>query len=209
MKRKAISILLIASIVASVSGCSFGKKFSEKKYIKFLEDELDLEEVDPDDVEDIVSEDDEFAFYFYANAKETRNLVWERIELEDYFPSTHGVESSITFVDGSLNGSMEVVSLLSYEDEEDAIDFIEEVEEKFEVMKEDFIFVDDYYADKDQTVAVAYDEFSDGYMCFGAFRVDNRVFVMTGMNDEPEYDFDDFDDLCEEFGLDNIEDLLY
>ena len=205
MKRKIISVILAIGIVASVTSCNLSRKFDEKKYIKYLEDELGLEEVDSDEVEELVDESDDFAFYFCANAKETRNIVWERIELEDYYPSIHSVESSITFVDGSLTDDLEVVSLLTFEEEDDAIEFVEDAEEKFDDIRD----ITDYYADKDHNVVVAYMEDNHDYMCFGVYRVGNRVFVMTGINDEPEYEFDDFDDVCEEYDFDIIEDLLY
>ena len=211
MKRKAIALIFLASFGVSLTGCSFGKKLNEKNFVKFIENDLEIEEVDIKKAGKLIEKADEkeISMYFRADAQKTKKFLWKEVELEDYYAKPANCESSISFFDGSVQDNMVVVTLVTFESEDDATEFIENTEEMFDELVDDGYF-DDYYVDKEYTTVVscATEDYADYYMCAGAYREGKTVLLMTAMNYDGEYDFDILDDLCEKFELDSIEDLL-
>ena len=208
MKRKVISVLLVASMVASVASCSLKKtKFDEDKFIDFMEDEFDFEEVDPDEVAGLVGHPSEYELYFVSDDDETKEIVWDGIEYNDYFGKLKNCESSVTFIVGDFVDRIEIGTLLTFEDEDAAITFMEKTVDAFE----DSDLFDDTYSDKNNENAAGEYTQEDGidlYLCCGAYRSGNMVLCLIGINYDTKYDFDYFDDICEEYDLETIEDLF-
>lgn len=201
MKKRLVSLVLLASMVMGLSGCA-GKGYSDKKLVKYAEKELNLEEIDAKKAQKKINNMKKQDYYFYADAKETKKLLWESIEIDDYFAKPKGVESSVAVITGEPNELVELAIIITFDSSDNAIKFMEKSADFWD---EDVEW-EDYYIDKNNEVMAGYYEDPYGLnLIAGAYQKGNTVLLVIGASDD---DFETIEGVCEEFNVEYVEDLL-
>lgn len=204
MRKRLIASALIACMALGFAGCA-KKGFSEDKLAKYAKNELELEELDVKKAEKKIQKLKKQDYYFSAEAKDIKKLLWKEVELEDYFASPKGAESATAFITGSPNKKIELATILTFESSDDALKFMEKTEDLWDD-NDDW---DDCYSDKEnENMAAIYDD-EDGFVLVcGAYRKGNSVLIVIGSNEDHKSSFKNVEGICEEFDVEYAEDLL-
>ena len=201
MKKAAIAILLTASMMLGMTGCELGSKFSEKKMIKYFEEELDADEEDTDDFVDSVEDNDRKAFkhgeWASLDKKQTRNS-FDELDLDDYFGSVKKAESSVAYVkttEGSGKDQTAVcILVLTFSDKKDIDDLFDETEDIFDDLSD--MSLDSKTDDGDNELIAWFERYSQNDTYIGLYRDGKNVVMLICVNDD-----DAVDDFCDDFEL--------
>ena len=215
MKKKAIALLLTASMALSLAGCSLGgSKIGPKKLAAYgkdsgaelYEDADDWEE----DMEDIAKDSDwaslDDGVYINAKDKDIKS-VFSTFEMEGLkFYDKSMTEATTYFMAEEKNDKRVTVLASSYvfESKDDALDFYEDWTDNLE---------DQYKSDK-ISFDVDFDTFEEGNMEYALFAEDNHasfavgiyvegktVLLVFGAGSELKTINKNIDDVCDAMGV--------
>lgn len=203
MKRKIAALLMSGAMVAGLCSCSMlqTSKFTQKKVTKFLEEELDAEEIDGDDMIDALDEHDVKEFkkgeWASLDKKQTKN-AYKACDLEAYFSSIKDADSSVAYMYSkqSDDGYKAVwVMSLAFTNKDDIDDFFDETLDQWDDLSD---YYPDFDTEEEDDYIMAYFYSYGNAFYLGAYRSGNNV-LLTLVNNED----DTLDDMCDYFEIES------
>lgn len=187
--KKALSLILAATMILSFTGCG-SKKFSHDKVAKFARDN---ELTEFDDAQAICDEMDTYLYVckcFNHSTGDDAQIIYDHlVNTFDYLPFLDPVETSVFYIDDKFGYDLTV--LMTFESEEDAQTF--------------FDGYSDVYMDNGETGEMngytyaffreEYDERSDG--SFAVYICGDMVLVIETIVYNPKH----VNDFCDTFGV--------
>lgn len=187
MKRKIVSALLVLSMAFSLSGCTLGSKYTEKKAAKFYKEELEGEEMDVDDflegLDNGSARKYEDGAWTYLDKKQTKN-AYSSIGMNMYFASVKKAESSVAYLyskDAKSGHKATFVMTLTFDDKKDIDEFFEESMEVWEDMKDIY---NDYKIGEGENKMLFWGEDGGNDFYLAAYRNGKNVLLFICVNND-------------------------
>lgn len=197
---------ILAVIMLLLCGCAPQGKFTDKNAARVFGEELDVEEDDAQDVLDALKDGDlpyfEDGVWARFDGKQTRKFR-TRCGIGTYIGSVKKAESSICYIEGEGLKTREtvIVMVLTFKDEKDAEDFLEET---YGIWEDTAAFFNDYDSEEgDDEILAWWKGFGEDFF-MGAYKSGRQVLAMCAVNDG---DYNYMDDVCDAFDLDNPSEL--